>query len=374
MALDHVSLSAHLTMLSEVEPPLKRAAYSDRTAWMMAVLAELAYERFEGAGENYINLAAELAKLTNRDEIARLLNEVSEKLRDPDASDTERLEATLKSGGFELVGAPIHDPLTDTQGYLAYRKAEDNNGMAVLVFRGTQQIADWKTNLTGKTDPVLGTEDEGGAELGRMHTGFKSAYLSVQKKVDDLIAEIPDPKAPLYICGHSLGGALAVVATWYLNSRYLAACYTFGAPRVGTAGLIQYYRTPIYRVVNGMDPVPNVPPSGWFVDGLMGLVALLGKATKIFGVVDWLLRQLITFQGYRHYGDIRYLTDHPPGEDGLFRTMSVLTNVSALERFALWIRAKTAGTAKEELRIDKYHDMTAYRLKLRAYALRRLQK
>ena len=75
MALDHVSLSAHLTALSEVEPPLKRAAYSDRTAWMMAVLAELAYDRFEGTGENYVNLAAELARLTNRDEIAKILNE-----------------------------------------------------------------------------------------------------------------------------------------------------------------------------------------------------------------------------------------------------------------------------------------------------------
>ena len=27
--------------------PVKRAAYSDRTAWLMAVLAELAYIRFD---------------------------------------------------------------------------------------------------------------------------------------------------------------------------------------------------------------------------------------------------------------------------------------------------------------------------------------
>ena len=32
---------------SLLEPPIKRAAYSDRTAWLMAVMSSLAYIRFE---------------------------------------------------------------------------------------------------------------------------------------------------------------------------------------------------------------------------------------------------------------------------------------------------------------------------------------
>ena len=32
---------------SLTEPPIKRAAYSDRTAWLMAVMSALAYVRFE---------------------------------------------------------------------------------------------------------------------------------------------------------------------------------------------------------------------------------------------------------------------------------------------------------------------------------------
>ena len=33
-----------------LNPPIKRAAYSDRTAWVMASMAQLVYERFEEGG------------------------------------------------------------------------------------------------------------------------------------------------------------------------------------------------------------------------------------------------------------------------------------------------------------------------------------
>ena len=54
--------------------PVKRAAYSDRTAWLMAVLSELAYMPFDQDDDSSIlSLARELAELTNRDEIAERL-------------------------------------------------------------------------------------------------------------------------------------------------------------------------------------------------------------------------------------------------------------------------------------------------------------
>ena len=34
----------------------------------------------------------------------------------------------------------------------------------------------------------------------------------------------------------------------------------FGAPKIGDIGLLGMFRTPIYRVVNGRDPIPNYPP------------------------------------------------------------------------------------------------------------------
>jgi hypothetical protein len=65
-----------------LNPPIKRAAYSDRTAWVMASMAQLVYDRFEEKG----------------------------KARD-------LLVEKLKGGGFELLGE-FNSPETDTQAFL----------------------------------------------------------------------------------------------------------------------------------------------------------------------------------------------------------------------------------------------------------------
>ena len=60
--------------LARMGVPVKRAAYSDRTAWIMAILAELAYIPFDEESEQTIlSLAEELAKLTEQDKIAERL-------------------------------------------------------------------------------------------------------------------------------------------------------------------------------------------------------------------------------------------------------------------------------------------------------------
>jgi triacylglycerol lipase len=70
-------------------------------------------------------------------------------------------------------------------------------------------------------------------------------------------------------------GAFAQIASVALDRDNLAACYTFGSPRVGTANFKQQVKCPHYRVVNNWDLVPAVP-------------------------VPW-------FRGYRHSGEPRLL-------------------------------------------------------------------
>ena len=62
-----------------------------------------------------------------------------------------------------------------------------------------------------------------------------------------------------YITGHSLGGALAQIAAAALDRDNLAACYTFGSPRVGTAGFDEQVKCPHYRVINNWDLIPGLP-------------------------------------------------------------------------------------------------------------------
>jgi len=67
----------------------------------------------------------------------------------------------------------------------------------------------------------------------------------------------------LYITGHSLGGALAQIASAAFARDNLAACYTFGSPRVGVANFDLEIKCPHYRLVNDWDVVPGLPPPLW---------------------------------------------------------------------------------------------------------------
>ena len=138
--------------------------------------------------------------------------------------------------------------------------------LAVLAFRGTEsdKFKDVKTGLHG------GLHD---TEQGGIRRGFHRAYKSVVGEIKAGLAEVDG--LSLYITGHSLGAALAVIAARDLDDDDLAACYTFGCPRIGDTEFDMSVKAPVYRVVNAADGVTRVP-SMWF--------------------------------GYRHVGDLRYLT------------------------------------------------------------------
>ncbi len=351
--------------------PVKRAAYSDRTAWLMAVLSELAYTPFDQDDDSSIlSLARELAELTDRDQIAERLKGLAALLgaargAPTAAGDNAPLRQALAAGGFALKGV-LFDAGTDTQGYVAVRRPADGPGMAVLAFRGTQQVKDWMTNLDAVTTPV---SSSGGEQLGKVHKGFNEAFLSVSDRIDELLKG--DEDLPLFITGHSLGGALATLATWYRSGESLAACYTFGAPRVGDAGLMDRFRTPIYRIVNGIDPVPFVPPSGRAVSFAKHALRVVGTVIGPFErAADWLVK----YQGYRHYGFQRYLKICDVGPTGDFPRLRVEFAVSPAARIARAIGRRLRGEFTRGLRVDKYHNMDLYRGKLRAFAKKRQQR
>ena len=167
---------------------------------------------------------------------------------------------------------------------------------------------------------------------------------------------------PLYITGHSLGGALAVVATWYQSSQRLAACYTFGAPRVCNEELIDWFKTPIYRVVNGPDPVSFVPPTRWVVSGVRSALLMGGKVLPpLKSVATW----LDEVPSYRHVGHMLYLGGNIPTDGGGTRP-KVEFGLSGAARLLRYATARIHGGKTN--RIDAYHNMQAYREKLKSFA------
>lgn len=226
------------------------------------------------------------------------------------------------------------------------------------------------TNLKLAKDPVCKRTQESPTLVGDVHRGFNQAFLSVKPQVLSHLKELAD--IPLYITGHSLGGALATLATWYISADALAACYTFGSPRVGDGGLMNHFRTPIYRIVNGADPVPFVPPAKATVDVLKGGLRFLGAVIPIIGpLLDKLLDGVVSRQGYRHYGFQRYLTICGPGADGSFPKLKNEYGVSSFGRLWRLARRLLRGEAGATKRLDKYHDISLYRHKLREFAIRR---
>jgi predicted lipase len=78
-------------------------------------------------------------------------------------------------------------------------------------------------------------------------------------------AEIKKEDRPLWLTGHSLGGALAVLAAWLCDRRTINVhqIYTYGGPMVGNkvaaAAIDKAFPDKIFRFVNLTDPVPMLP-------------------------------------------------------------------------------------------------------------------
>lgn len=224
----------------------------------------------------------------------------------------------------------------------------------MLAFRGTERkFADFKTDV--KADLVKAPEAHA-TEL--IHNGFYGAFNAVREEIYDDLKK--DPHLPLYVTGHSLGGALAIVATRFIAKDSLGACYTFGGPRVGNLDMGFVFRTPIYRVVNSSDIVPRTPPAWIFTPAITML--------KWLNMPSWLIHWIERFQGYVHFGDMRYLNHVPAGSNDDFPDLRLISNPSLPLR-AKWIIARWISTSGRSGIED--HSISPYRRKLRAYAMSR---
>jgi hypothetical protein len=95
-----------------------------------------------------------------------------------------------------------------------------------------------------------------------IHTGF---HRTSEMIADDLLSRL-NKNYKVCVTGHSLGGADAVIVSWYLDyaNFNVEECVTFGQPKVTDSHGNRTMRDKIKltRVVNETDVVPLVPPTG----------------------------------------------------------------------------------------------------------------
>ena len=92
------SYFAHQSLINT--PPIKRAAYSDRTAWMMAELSRLVYEKLpnEQELENLLDTVFACIKENKpRHKILTHISDLAKQTRSPQKSSTEKIREDFLS-------------------------------------------------------------------------------------------------------------------------------------------------------------------------------------------------------------------------------------------------------------------------------------
>ena len=285
--------------------PSYRKAYSDRVAWLMAYMAELAYLKFDKPnmdGNVTLQLVERALKSARKGTAEKIIGAIRKSYDYDHDAERRTLECSLKQVGWRLVETIC---VNATQAYVAC-----NDSFAVLAFRGTE--ADRMKDIKADAKATQTTCSTG----GRVHSGFKEQYDDVAVQVEMVLDREEVKGKPLFITGHSLGGAVATIATRRLNAeRQIAACYTYGSPRVGTEEWVAQIKTPIYRIVNSADPIPTVPLSGtvtfWLAKGIRAVGGTIPVGQILVGLGNWVER---TMSGYAHAGNMRFLTDCKDGD------------------------------------------------------------
>lgn len=136
----------------------------------------------------------------------------------------------------------------------------------LLCFRGTREKQDWYTDANCCVK-AFSEVFAGAPELGEIHGGFGACLATEIHQIEAALRH-RDRSKPLLVTGHSLGGALAVLAGLYLTAVSkdmipVARIYTFGQPRVGVQKfcdtLTKVFPNKIVRFVHGKDMVPHIP-------------------------------------------------------------------------------------------------------------------
>ncbi|MVV52163.1 lipase family protein [Pseudomonas sp. PB120] len=197
-----------------------------------------------------------------------------------------------------LDDSTLGEKATDTQAFITH-----NNELILIAVRGTYElIADGLRDADAFQVPFEDTDS-------KVHRGF---YEAAQKAYDFVVKYFDKFYAgqKLIICGHSLGGAVALLLSEMLRRRsedYNIQLYTYGAPRAGDATFTKGAASLVhYRMVNHNDPVPSVPgtwmntKAGVFATGaaLTFVNVPAGLSVFLAGITNW------TGEPYEHHGKL----------------------------------------------------------------------
>lgn len=335
-------------------PPQQRAAYSDRMAYVCAELSRIAYFPFEGGArlENVLDYVETIVGDDKQKEVIRShVKELLGEDRFDEAASKAEFEKILALGGMALVDT---FNVGDTQGFVCTHRESE---AAFLVYRGTESINDALDDVNAFLTSKPFEQDD--SDNSKVHRGFYHQFLDADEQVKDLLAKVEGKQ--LFITGHSLGGALAVLATRFYVFNSDGACYTFGAPATSNIDFQRRIKTPIYRIVNEADPVSRLP-TPWVAFAARMLLRLIYIILAKFGVKKSITTSQL-MSDLKQYRQIGY-------EGLLLRSgdrivMRQGSSISSYDRLLFWVTKVRVLTPSRVKKLAEYHRMDHYVSRLR---------
>lgn len=155
-------------------------------------------------------------------------------------------------------GGPAFIKCTTAFGFTLVGKGP-YKGQAFILFRGTQYLADWLTNIN-----VMHARSSYNEFV---HDGFNTALKSMRPQLMTFLTSAQrEGLHTIHCIGHSLGGALATLCGEWIRANYKLRpyIYSFGSPRVGFEGFSrtcarEIGNSRIFRAYHKTDIVPCIP-------------------------------------------------------------------------------------------------------------------
>jgi len=263
-------------------------------------------------------------------------------------SDIETLATIMTRLGLEANGSACVAQIVDAMFIFstAYLVQSRCGRVVILCYRGTEPstLGNWLGDVDVGLDSLRFAQDD--AQPLRVHAGFYRNVRATRWVVLDELQlalqgrSLADPQKTLshslealYVTGHSLGGAMAVLFALTLQgdgavraiAERLRAVYTFGQPLVVGEPLppraVQVGRI-LFRHVLSRDPVPALPPAVWgqlahfgheyrYVEGSWKLAAI--PTSQLAGIKEVSGSLLSFFASEKRRASSRYaIGEHSP--------------------------------------------------------------
>lgn len=133
----------------------------------------------------------------------------------------------------------------------------EHNDYLCMAFRGTDELSNWLDNINAFRVKEL---------FGEFHRGFWNSVKDVWDEINGKYQELNNSqRRPLFLTGHSLGGAMATIAASrliHMDDPFISV-YTFGQPRTMTRSTAQIFNIEskgrFFRFNNNNDLVTRAP-------------------------------------------------------------------------------------------------------------------